>query len=424
MTVSTPPLVRRGLEPVRNYWNPEGVEYFGHGWGPSAAVNLNDPSASLFGYGNYGAQPQDWTDIAVPGPDVPPLKPGGSPLNPQDRVVTAANAAPRMQISPLRQMLFARGGSVQGFDDGGWVGDFDWAGAGDWGNYDWSELPPASNSYASIGDYGSDFSDAFSMWPSAYDYGAPEDPYGLAEPLSTPIIRNAPTAPTIQNAALGSGMYDPFRSEEAPAVSQPASAGPRGALNLFKDILSDPTKIFTDPKAMALVSNTLGLIKSIGSRNQRFGRNYISPTEMRAMMSSPYNSWTPAQAEAATRFQARPYTKELDANAPVPTVGERRFFKAEGGEIPGRSGGLRQASMYVQGPGGGQDDTVPAVLSPGEYVIDADTVSALGDGNNEEGARRLDEFRANVREHKRSAPKHRIPPKAKAPVKYLPKRGQ
>lgn len=76
---------------------------------------------------------------------------------------------------------------------------------------------------------------------------------------------------------------------------------------------------------------------------------------------------------------------------------------------------------YVRGGTAGQADKVPAMLSDGEYVWDADVVSALGDGNNEAGAKKLDEAREAIRAHKRSAPANKIPPKAKAPLSYIKK---
>lgn len=79
-------------------------------------------------------------------------------------------------------------------------------------------------------------------------------------------------------------------------------------------------------------------------------------------------------------------------------------------------GGL---GRYVQGGESGQSDKIPAVLSPGEFVMDADTVSSLGDGNNEAGASALEQMRQNVRRHKRSAPVTKIPPKAKRPEQYM-----
>lgn len=76
---------------------------------------------------------------------------------------------------------------------------------------------------------------------------------------------------------------------------------------------------------------------------------------------------------------------------------------------------------YVRGGTPGQADQIPARLSDGEYVMDADVVSALGDGNNEAGAAKLDQMREGIRAHKRSAPASKIPPKAKSPLAYMKK---
>lgn len=103
-------------------------------------------------------------------------------------------------------------------------------------------------------------------------------------------------------------------------------------------------------------------------------------------------------------------------------VGGQQFgvpiAKAHGGSIHGE-GGLSRAFNYVEGGGNGQADDVPAKLSSGEYVMDADIVSALGDGNNDAGAKILDKFRENIRKHKRGAAVKDIPPKAKPVQQYL-----
>jgi hypothetical protein len=84
------------------------------------------------------------------------------------------------------------------------------------------------------------------------------------------------------------------------------------------------------------------------------------------------------------------------------------------------AGGVpHKGSHYVEGEGGGQDDLIEARLADGEYVFDADIVSALGDGSNKEGAKKLDAMREQIRKHKRSAPLNSIPPKAKSPLAYL-----
>lgn len=104
---------------------------------------------------------------------------------------------------------------------------------------------------------------------------------------------------------------------------------------------------------------------------------------------------------------------------------------AKGGAIEGKGGLLNLAEQMayqlanskglIQGEGGGQDDVVDVKAAPGEYVMDAEIVSALGDGNNEEGARKLDQMRVNIRKHKRTGGLASIPPKAKAPEQYMKK---
>ena len=125
---------------------------------------------------------------------------------------------------------------------------------------------------------------------------------------------------------------------------------------------------------------------------------------------------------------------------------------------------------YACGGGTGQSDDIPAMLHDGDYVMDAETVSALGDGSskagrevlegfrnqvphketsegnpvaakiadgeyvfpagfvtaigkgdNKKGAEILDGLREKLRMHKRSAPKDKIPPKAKSPLDYIKK---
>ena len=60
--------------------------------------------------------------------------------------------------------------------------------------------------------------------------------------------------------------------------------------------------------------------------------------------------------------------------------------------------GTAQTEGMIEGFGGGMDDFVEGIAgdqnriaaSPGEYIVPADVVSQLGDGNSEEGSRKLD----------------------------------
>lgn len=62
---------------------------------------------------------------------------------------------------------------------------------------------------------------------------------------------------------------------------------------------------------------------------------------------------------------------------------------------------------------------VPAKIADGEYVFPEGFVTALGGGDNKRGSDILDGLREKLRNHKRSAPTSKIPPKAKSPLDYL-----
>lgn len=82
----------------------------------------------------------------------------------------------------------------------------------------------------------------------------------------------------------------------------------------------------------------------------------------------------------------------------------------------------REGGHHVRGPGSGRSDDIPAYLSDGEYVIDAESVALLGDGSGSAGAQRLDEMRKELRQHKASKMKKgEFTHKAKKPVGYMSK---
>jgi hypothetical protein len=77
--------------------------------------------------------------------------------------------------------------------------------------------------------------------------------------------------------------------------------------------------------------------------------------------------------------------------------------QAQGHASGGSEGPLSQVSRHVVGPGDGTSDDIPARLANGEYVMDAQTVSMLGNGSNDAGAKKLDSWRQNIRKQKGKA---------------------
>lgn len=88
--------------------------------------------------------------------------------------------------------------------------------------------------------------------------------------------------------------------------------------------------------------------------------------------------------------------------------------------MPMRRDYARGNYVPSDGQGDGRSDHVEARLSPGEFVMDAESVSMLGNGDNAAGARKLEQLRRGVRSHKGKAlAKGKFSPDAKKPEAYM-----
>lgn len=173
---------------------------------------------------------------------------------------------------------------------------------------------------------------------------------------------------------------------------------------------------------------TGGALATIGAATQTPVKQ-LSIAELKAGM--PAMNTAPAWTEEQLAYGRRPMQsgsalqRVYAADMQSPVSKGQTTKMADGGEVmPGEMseapGALSQAfAGAVQGSDGGQSDMVSAMLSPGEYVLDAETVSALGDGNTQAGIAKLDELRAKLREQKRGAPTDAIPPQAMGPLSYM-----
>lgn len=169
-------------------------------------------------------------------------------------------------------------------------------------------------------------------------------------------------------------------------------------------------RLFDDPGQAIAFAIYTGLDKS------KFGEGY-DPKKLDTYKTQLRSVFEPKPAQQADPSTMSPEQLAAYVQSSMPPQGYRRGGKVdtphdiapEGGPLSGR---------YVDGPGGGQDDVIPAALSAGEFVIPSDAVAALGDGSSQEGGRRLDGMLQNIRRHKTSkGAKH--PPMAKSPLEYL-----
>jgi hypothetical protein len=164
----------------------------------------------------------------------------------------------------------------------------------------------------------------------------------------------------------------------------------------------------------------------------------IMATPAAGMIPGPEQILTPAQLAALEKqrldqyaylSQFTPTAEELARNTALygnneaadPIMSEDPPRMAQGGAFAAKRGGASKRTEFaVNGPGTGRSDDIPAVLSDGEYVIDAETVALLGDGSSKAGAKKLDELRVKIRKHKgQKLAKGRFSANAKRPEAYL-----
>lgn len=196
-----------------------------------------------------------------------------------------------------------------------------------------------------------------------------------------------------------------------------------------------------------------GLLKALGAIAPVIGGAIRSPTNIHAPTAAPgmTQGATAPKPSTFNRTQvASP--SNLPGGGPMSTQDwytygsrpEAQFFQNnavplnQATGLTGQAKGGRQSALselggdfgmpefdssvehHVNGPGDGTSDDIPAQLSDGEYVMDAPTVSLLGNGSNKAGAARLDQLRENVRKHAaKPMSKGKQFMKAKPPEQYI-----
>ncbi len=106
------------------------------------------------------------------------------------------------------------------------------------------------------------------------------------------------------------------------------------------------------------------------------------------------------------------YAKKPEGQEPMSVEEARAAAKAQTAGFMG-GGSVLQGGGYLQGDSDGQADLIPADidgvqearLSHGEFVLPADVVAMLGNGNSDAGAEALDEFMSMVRTKATGTPK-------------------
>jgi hypothetical protein len=207
--------------------------------------------------------------------------------------------------------------------------------------------------------------------------------------------------------SMKSGLSGFFGGTKAPATGTAASSGFG-----FGDILKYAPLVMTAGSLLSGPPEVKEAVATLSPDQQEyFNRPSISwdwdklqadannaNMSLQQFMASNWNNITKGNYNAAptTVAQAQPETMQM------------------------ARGGLSQVAYLARGAGTGRSDEIPARLSDGEYVMDAETVAMIGDGSTDAGAKRLDKMRSDLRKHKgKSLAKGKFSPDAKSPLSYL-----
>jgi hypothetical protein len=237
--------------------------------------------------------------------------------------------------------------------------------------------------------------------------------------------------PTFKGPETMAADYSLYSQPQAPAVSaQPEmgtgiQASPLNAI-AAQTAAGTPGTSGTVGNAPANKGFSLGTAANMLPLLSLFG-SAQTPEEIQQVVSQmtpeqqeyfnrPMRTWNWDTLSAAAKIQGLPIGSYIARN--WDKVGGGMYDKPE--EEPkqlARGGAL---TRLARGGGSGRDDTIPARLSDGEYVMDAETVALLGDGSTSDGARRLDQMRAKIRQHKgKSMARGKFSANAKSPLAYL-----
>lgn len=223
---------------------------------------------------------------------------------------------------------------------------------------------------------------------------------------STNLTGGAPMSPN-QITGLTTNAPDMTASPGAP-VATPKGGGALGNVAKYVGLASAASSLLSSaPKEIQDA-----VVQLSPQQQEYFNRPSVSfdwaklqrDAAMSGMGLSQYmaNNWNALSGGAYNTQGALP---------PMPTTETTGMYKG---------GALGAVSRFARGAGSGRDDVIDAKLSDGEYVIDAETVALLGDGSSKEGARRLEEMRRKIRQHKgKTLAKGKFSPNAKSPLAYI-----
>lgn len=204
-------------------------------------------------------------------------------------------------------------------------------------------------------------------------------------------------------ATLGVGAYNMFNRGDTGGYNKPVPKMEmvREQVQYAQDPNRAPGSMgrqyFTDPRFVAQGDADALTAAQTASGTQAAGILAAAP-QYAAPAPNPFAGKIPM------KYNPAPMAASATPAAGLPVIPKANQLTTEGG-LKMAEGGLADAGRYLRGRTDGMADEIPssidgeqpAALSHGEFVIPADVVSHLGNGNSDAGAEKLYQMMARIR---------------------------
>jgi hypothetical protein len=220
---------------------------------------------------------------------------------------------------------------------------------------------------------------------------------------------------TPQGVTMGKTGAQFFNYAKSPEQQQPVVEA-NAYFDAYPDVAAEWARLSGSDEGKATLS-AIGV-----TTPQQFAQYHYTTFGSKENRNAPVGYTPPVAVNPAPPVPVAPSDLAVQAAQPTGEIDPAILAQLSVGGMPQayKKGGSVRKEFAVHGEGTGRSDSVPAVLSDGEYVIDAETVALLGDGSSKAGAKALDDFRVNIRKHKGAKlAQGKFSVKAKAPHHYM-----
>jgi len=246
---------------------------------------------------------------------------------------------------------------------------------------------------------------------------------GLQTPSSavpSSFMSSAPSAITpsaVGSAGISGGLGSGVSSSLPGVTTGVAASAPSGWASSLAPIIGENTANYlgtTPGTTMALQSGLSPFMEKKKEKDSEFEKlPEFDPSNVSSWLKPAYGA--EAKARRLQMVPIKNYQNFTPEEYPG-LMGMNQQMYADGGDVAPAGMGLPQSAAIPQlmsaaqwgylnartggrinGPGDGKSDDIPALLSNGEHVIDAATVSDLGNGDNDTGQKRLEQIKHKIR---------------------------